>query len=71
MKLYITFGQAHAHSVNNKTFDKDSVAAIECDSYEHGRDTAFELFGDKFAFSHTEKEIIDKLHYFPRGIMEV
>ena len=48
MKVCITFGQIHVHSVNGKTFDKDCVAVIECEDYTDGRNKAFEYFDDKF-----------------------
>lgn len=68
-KIYITFGQVHAHRVNNQTFDKDSVAAITCEDHEDGRRIANELFGDKFCFSYDEMPP-KKLAYFPRGIID-
>jgi len=72
MKIYITFGQVHAHSVNGKTFDKDSVAAISCNSYADGRKKAFEYFDNKFHNAYVEEDINEKLlSYFPRGIIEV
>jgi hypothetical protein len=71
MKIYITFGQDHVHRVNNKTFDKDSVALIEAPSHREGRDIAVELFGLVWATSYEEKEMMEILHYFPRGIIAV
>jgi len=68
MKVFITFGQGHAHSVAGKTFDKDCVAVIEADDEEDGRMTAFKYFGGKFCFSYTEdnwKE--ENMSFFPRG----
>ncbi len=47
--FYITFGQEHAHRVNNHTFDKDSVGIIKARNESDARDIAFELFGQKFA----------------------
>lgn len=69
MKIYISFGQTHTHSINGKTFDKDCLAAIEAPNHDEGRKIAFELFGPKFSFSH--EKVDDILHYFPRGIIEV
>ena len=71
MKIYITFGQNHAHSINGHTLDKDSIACIKCDNYGHGRQIAYDLFGEVFAFSYKEEEIPDILHYFTRGIIEI
>jgi len=68
-KFYISFGQIHVHSVNGKTFDKDSLAEIEAETHGEARDIAFSLFGDKFFTSYTEKSL--NLEYFPRGIIPV
>lgn len=57
MEIYITFGQTHTHRLNGVTFDKDSVARINCNSYKEGRDTVFELFGDRFFTSYTKEQI--------------
>ncbi|PHR58748.1 MAG: hypothetical protein COA47_10095 [Robiginitomaculum sp.] len=69
---YITFGQNHAHSVNGKTFDKDCVATIECNSAEEGRLIAFATFGDKWCFCYFDTEFDHaNLSYFPRGLISV
>jgi hypothetical protein len=74
MKVYITFGQVHVHSVNGKTFDKDSVAVIECDNYSEGRAKAFEYFKGIFHNCYDEKEVEKMerfIEYFPRGYINV
>jgi len=72
MKTYVTFGQAHVHKVHGKTFDKDSVAVINCSDKKTGRDKAFELFGDKFFTTYYEDAFgKDSLKYFPRGLINV
>ena len=48
MKHYVTFGQVHVHKVQGKTLDRDTVAVYEAESWEEGREKAFDLFGDKF-----------------------
>lgn len=69
--IYITFGQIHVHRVNNITFDKDSIAKINCSSYADGREKAFKFFGAKWHNCYIEEDITDKvLSYFPRGILE-
>lgn len=71
-KIYVTFGQAHAHSVNGKTFDKDCVAVIYAKDQEEGRDLAFIYFGPKFAFTYSEGSWKpSNLRFFPRGYIEV
>jgi hypothetical protein len=71
MKVFITFGQLHAHRVNKVTFDKDSVAVIKCDSYNHGRKLAFEFFDNKFHNCYDEKDFDPEImKYFPRGMIK-
>ena len=75
MKVYITFGQVHAHNVNGKTFDKDCVAVIHCDDYNHGRRLAFEHFGDQWCFAYDQAGIEGEcpgfMKYFPRGLIHL
>lgn len=72
MKHYVTFGQIHVHSVNGKTFDKDCVAVIKAETFEDGRQKAFEYFGPKFATSYQDNQWDNKdMKYFPRGYIEV
>ena len=68
MKIYITFGQIHAHSVNGKTFDRNCVAVIEAKTYQEGRNLAFEYFGDKWCFAYDKEP---EMKYFNRGLMKV
>lgn len=70
-KTFVTFGQCHAHAINGKTFDKDCIAVVDGD-----RAKVFEIFGDKFCFEYSAEEwfgkgMDDKMHYFPRGYIEV
>ena len=69
MTTYVTFGQAHTHSINGKTFDKDCVAVIESESAKAGRNDAFDLFGGKFCFEYFNKR--PNMEYFPRGLIKV
>lgn len=72
MKTYVTFGQTHAHSVNGKTLDKDTVAVIKSESMERGREIAFELFGPKFCFEYPEQYWNESdMKHFPKGYVEV
>ena len=68
MKFYITFGQIHTHSVNGKTFDKNSVAQIEAKSEAEARTMANNYF--KGIYHNLTKEIPD-MEFYPRGIIEV
>jgi hypothetical protein len=71
-KLYITFGQAHAHALAGKTFDKDCVGVIKCKDYLDGRKIAHEAFNGVFATSYEEEQITDRfMSFYPRGLIEV
>lgn len=71
-KMFITFGQTHVHSVNNKTLDKDTVAVIPASNYAEGREKAFEYFGAKFCFSYFENEWTPSdIEWFPKGYVEL
>lgn len=61
--VYVTFGHAHTHRIDNVTLDCDVVAKVQ-----GGRERAHELFGTKFAFSYRE---CPDLKHFPRGVVEV
>ncbi len=72
MKTYVTFGSNHTHSVNGKTLDKDTVAVIESESPQAGRDKAFELFGPKFCMEYPEDHWDEStMKHFPKGYVEV
>jgi hypothetical protein len=68
MKTFVTFGQSHVHSIDDKTFDKDCVAVVNGD-----RDKVFEIFGPKFCFEYPEDfwDESKMMKYFPRGYIEV
>ena len=68
MKVYVTFGQKHAHSLGGRTFDKDCVAVIDCADYAEGRAKAFELFDAKFAFCYPDFDSVD-MNYYPGGLL--
>ena len=68
MKWYLTFGQAHVHRVNGKTFDCDSVAVINGPDEKTCDEMAFDLF--KGQFHHHQAELPD-MSYYPRGLIEV
>jgi hypothetical protein len=62
---YFTFGQAHVHSVNGRTFDKDCVVKVIADD---PRKVMFDTFGKKWAMEYDEPP---KMEYFPRGIFTI
>ena len=72
MKIYVTFGQAHTHRINNKTFDCDCVAVLEDESPTKGREKVFETFGTKFCFEYPEQFFDHStMKHFPRGFINV
>lgn len=70
MKLYVTFGQVHVHSVGGRTLDKDCVAVIDCENYAEGRKKAFEYFGRKFHNTYDDLDQVG-MEYYPRGLIHV
>lgn len=70
MKTYISFGQDHRHDINGVIFDKDCIAAIECETSSEGRDIAFKVFGPKFCFQYDNLESVG-LHRYHRGVIEL
>lgn len=74
MLIYVTFGQGHAHHVNNQTFDHNCIASIDCKNHTEAREIAFGCFGPKFCTSHdplemTHTELEKMLSYYPRGVI--
>jgi len=70
-KFYITFGQVHVHSVNGKTFDKDSLCEIEAESNREAHDRAMDVFDGVFFGCYDEDQLEDLLLYSPRGIIKL
>lgn len=65
IRRWFTFGQADAHSVDGKTFDKDVVVEIEA---VDPRAIMVELFGHKWS---KEYETPPDLRFFPRGVVKL
>ena len=70
-KFYITFGQVHVHSVNGKTFDKDSLCEIEATSKREAHELAMDVFGGVFHQCKNEEELESLLPYYPRGVIKL
>lgn len=68
MRIYVTFGWGHAHTVGGQTLDKDRVAVIEAKDIEAGRARAFELFGKQFFTTYSQQP---KMQYFPGGLVHL
>lgn len=72
-KTYITFGGNHRHVINGVVFDGNCVALIESDSYERGRELAFEIFGPKWSFEYPEPnyDFDHMAQFFHRGVVKL
>jgi len=77
-KMFVTFGTAHRHKVKNERTGKDVVLDSNCigvihaDSYQKGRQIAFEIFGPKFCTSYFEDEFNEEEYtWATRGLIEV
>lgn len=74
-KHYVTFGQAHRHVVNGAEFNSNTIASIEADSWQDGREKALGYFGPAFCTSYQEGEpsfnLYNLLKYAPGGVVEV
>ena len=66
-KFYFTFGQIHAHSVDDRTFDKNSVVEIEAINNEVARKIMFDTFGQTWSMDYGETP--PDMSFFSRGII--
>jgi hypothetical protein len=69
MKFYISFGQAHAHSIAGMTFDKDSLMLVEAGSELIARLGVSKLTGGKWCGTYHESELASVQRFFPRGVI--
>lgn len=67
-RFYLTFGQAHVHQVNGRTWDHDVICAIEAPDMAAARATAFATFRSKWAFLYTEEDLQRIVEYYPNGV---
>ncbi len=73
MKVFITFGQVHVHTINDVFLDKDCVACFlsqHTDPYE-AREEIFKLLEGEFHQTYFDELPDDILHHYPRGVVEV
>lgn len=68
-KFYISFGQAHAHRVDGKTYDCDALYLIEAENELAARLEAVETFGRKWSDIYREDAMPGLLQYFHRGAL--
>lgn len=67
-KFYITFGQAHVHSYEGITLDKDCVVQVYAKDYKVVHEWAMRSFHGIFAFVYKKKP---DMSYYPRGIIKL
>lgn len=65
-RMYYTFGQAHIHRVNGRTFDKDCVVEIIGKDSEQCQKRMREAFGQQWANSYG---MCPDLSFYPRGVI--
>jgi len=70
MKFYVSFGQAHTHSVGSQVVDKDCIVEIEAPTIDSARGQAFHLFGNKFSRIKPSNGRFP-LHLYPRGVIKI
>lgn len=52
--------------------DRNSVAVLECETYELGREEVVKITGNMFHHCYKEDEWKDEwLKYYPRGLIEI
>ena len=68
-EFFFTCGQSHTHSVNGRTWDKDSVLQVNAENEDLAREKVFEMFGPKWPMSYTKQTI--SMEYYPKGICAV
>lgn len=69
MKFYISFGQAHAHSINGQTFDKDSLMLVHADNEINARLYVNSITGRRWSSIYRFEELAEMLPYYPRGVV--
>ena len=71
MNFYISFGQAHAHRINNRTYDCDSLMLVQAETEIAARLHVRMLTGGLWSGTYKAEDLPDVLRYFPRGVINV
>jgi hypothetical protein len=61
MKFYISFGQAHAHRINNRTFDCDSLLLVEAPDEISARIGMNTEISNRWCGIYKEEDLVDWL----------
>lgn len=71
-RTFVTFGMNHHHLIGRHVINGDTVAVLDCESAQAGRERAFELFGPKFSMEYHEGEWNEtQIKFFPKGYVYV
>lgn len=70
MKIIITFGSNHNHEIDEKIFNKDTIAIVEGENYSECRQKAFDAFGPKFCTDYNIVKLEDEnfMRFFKEAI---
>jgi len=68
MRFYISFGQAHTHSIDGQTYDKDCLLAIEAKDELQARLGVNKMLNGKWCGIYNEMDLERHGHYFPHGV---
>lgn len=69
-KYYFTFGFGHAHSVNGRTYDKDTVVEITAVTDAEARNIMVDSFGQKWCMQYSNLEEV-QMQYYPKGVIKL
>ena len=69
MKFYISFGQTHAHRIDGRTYDCDSLMLVEAPGELVARIGLNQLLAGKWCGLYQEAELPDMLRYYRRGVI--
>ena len=69
MNFYISFGQAHAHRINNRTYDCDSLMLVQADDEIAARLHVHKLTGGRWCGTYKAEDLPTVLGFFPRGVI--
>ena len=58
MKLYISFGENHSHTIGNQTFNKDCMAVLVCPDIDTGWAKIIKLFDRKHGIVYGNNDIL-------------
>ncbi len=68
--FYISFGQAHTHRIDGKTYDCDSLMKVEAENEIAARLQTMDILGNnKWSSIYPAADLEEALKYYPRGVL--